>query len=336
MPFLQVVKTTVATLLAWLIAAAVFPGTLPIFAAIAALIVVQPSVNQSFGKAIERSVGVILGVLVATIIGAIFGTGDWIVLLTVVVAILIAWVLRLGPGSASQIPISAMLVLAIGAGKPDYAVERIIETIIGAAIGLVVNVLIVPPVLVEPANRAIAQLTANSALVIDQLADALTTPQSPGQLEQLLTDARALRDERDAAAGAVAQATDSLTLNPRSARHRVTLHHDEEFLLLLSGIITREIGMVRAVHDHYDDGLRTEPTVRAIAVELTRAAHDLRLRADEIGRDPSASPTRAAHTAELPALTAPLTVAKPHPDHWILIGSLLEDLRRIREEIVGE
>jgi hypothetical protein len=38
----------------------------------------------------------------------------------------------------------------------------------------------------------------------------------------------------------------------------------------------------------------------------------------------------------LPALTAPMLVPRPHPDHWILIGSLLEDLRRIREVIIGD
>ena len=41
-------------------------------------------------------------------------------------------------------------------------------------------------------------------------------------------------------------------------------------------------------------------------------------------------------TAELPALTAPLLISRPHPEHWILIGSLMEDLRRIREVITGD
>jgi hypothetical protein len=35
-------------------------------------------------------------------------------------------------------------------------------------------------------------------------------------------------------------------------------------------------------------------------------------------------------------LTAPLRITRPHPEHWLLIGSLMEDLRRIREEIVGD
>jgi hypothetical protein len=40
-----------------------------------------------------------------------------------------------------------------------------------------------------------------------------------------------------------------------------------------------------------------------------------------------------AETTTLPALTRPYTIAAPTGDHWILIGALLEDLRRIHEEI---
>ena len=98
----------------------------------------------------------------------------------------------------------------------------------------------------------------------------------------------------------------------------------------LSVLVTRVLGMARAVHDRWDDTLASEPTVASIALELERAAHDLRLiGADTDGSDPNPV------TAELPALTSPLAIARPHPDHWILIGSLLEDIRRVREEIVG-
>jgi hypothetical protein len=38
-------------------------------------------------------------------------------------------------------------------------------------------------------------------------------------------------------------------------------------------------------------------------------------------------------TASLPALTAPLAVGAPASGHWILVGSLLEDLRRIHESL---
>jgi len=88
------------------------------------------------------------------------------------------------------------------------------------------------------------------------------------------------------------------------------------------------------VHDHYDDELVDDPIVASIAVEMTRAAHDLRL----LARSPERRTTDGEPqpiTSELPALTAPLVVAKPSQQNWILIGSLLEDLRRVREGIIG-
>ncbi|WP_236713507.1 hypothetical protein [Rathayibacter tanaceti] len=100
----------------------------------------------------------------------------------------------------------------------------------------------------------------------------------------------------------------------------------------LGRIVTRVRGMTRTVHDLYDDELVGEPTIADIAVQLHRAAHDLRL----LVQTSVAVPEPEAITDELPALTAPLVIVAPHPEHWILLGALAEDLRRIREEILGE
>src|SRR5688572_13934079 len=136
-PLLQVLKSAAATIAAWLLAGWLVPGPLPVFAAIAALLVVQPSVNQSLSKALERSAGVILGVVIAVLLTMVLGPQSWVVLAAVVVAMLIAWALRASTGTANQVAISAVLVLALGTSNPDYALDRIIETLIGAAIGFI-------------------------------------------------------------------------------------------------------------------------------------------------------------------------------------------------------
>lgn len=97
--------------------------------------------------------------------------------------------------------------------------------------------------------------------------------------------------------------------------------------------MTQLVGMTRGVHDNYDRELPGESTVRGIAVELGRAAHDLRLLAPD--HVPVLTSDRKPTSAESPALTAPLVIGRPSPDHWILIGSLVEDLRRVREGIVA-
>lgn len=323
-PVLQVAKSAVATVSAWLIADWIVQGPPPVFAAIAALLVVQPSLNQSFSKAIERSVGVIVGVVIASALGIAFGEYTWVILVSIVVALIVAWLARATSGTANQVAISALLVLSLGAATPGYAFDRVLETIIGAAIGIVVNVILVPPVAVAPAHRAVDALGEEVAASLERLAHALEHPRSRADLEELLLTARLMRPMRDATENAIAAGRESLTLNPRARRHREELASLSSVLDRLGPIVTQVIGMTRAFYDHYDPTIADEPTVRAIADQLRRAAHDVRLdlRGVETGAVDRGDATG-------PALTAPLAIPTPSPDHWILIGSLLEDLQRI-------
>jgi hypothetical protein len=115
-------------------------------------------VNQSFAKALERSIGVIVGVVIAVLLSLLLGAQSWVVLLAIVVAMLVTWAFRASPGTGNQVAISAMLVLALGSSNPEYAIDRILETLIGVAFALIVNALIVPPVLTAPARRDLGLL----------------------------------------------------------------------------------------------------------------------------------------------------------------------------------
>lgn len=331
-PLLQVVKSAAATIAAWLLAGWVVPGQLPVFAAIAALLVVQPSVNQSFAKAMERSFGVILGVVIAMALSLVLGRWSWIVLLAVVVAMIVAWAFKATPGTANQVAISAMLVLALGSSSPDYAVARIVETLIGAAVGLVVNLLVVAPVLVAPARRDLALLGGEVAASLDRLAEALPQTTSPARLQELMLEARLLRPMKAAADASLAAGEESLAFNPRGSRHRDELAALRALLDRIGPVVTQVIGMTRAYLDHYDDALPEEPAVAAIAEQLRRAGHDVRLAVQlaEIAPEPDAL------TSTIPALTSPLSLRPPSSAHWVLIGSLTEDLRRIRAELRDE
>lgn len=327
-PWLQVAKSAVATIAAWLVAGWLIPGPLPVFAAIAALLVVQPSLNQSVAKAIERSVGVVAGVVIASALALAFGQATWVVLLAVAAALAVAWLLRMTTGTANQVAISALLVLSLGAATPGYAVDRVLETLIGALIGFVVNLVFVPPLALAPAQRAVDALGGEVAASLDRLAGALESPRSSAQLEELMITARLLRPMVQTASDAIASAAESLTLNPRGRRRREELQRLEATLARLSPIVTQVIGMTRAVYDPYEPSLAEEPTVRAIAEQLRRAAHDVRRVVRRTNPDPADPPT-----ASIPALTAPLVIAAPSSGHWILVGSLLEDLRRIHDTL---
>nr|WP_202107062.1 aromatic acid exporter family protein [Agromyces seonyuensis] len=330
LPIIQTAKVAIATSVAWAVCGLVFSQGLPVFGAIAALLVVQPSVNQSLGKAIERSLGVILGVTLAFLLNIWFEANTWVVLSAIVLAIFLSWALRLTQGTTTQIVVSAMLVLSVGASDPIYAVDRVLETIVGAAIGVVVNTAIVPPVEIGPARAAILALGDELASALDRLAYSLRHPQTRPELDGMLAAARHCRDLAETARASLETADDSLMLNPRRGGKREDLADQHVVYDRVLPLVTQIVGMTRTVHDHWDVGLLAEPTVTAIAQDLERASHDLRLVLREHAGEPS--PTE---TAAIPVLTAPIAVAEPHPKHWLLIGALLEDLRRVREQIMG-
>lgn len=323
-PLLLVAKSAFATVLAWFVAGWLIPGPAPVFAAIAALLVVQPSVNQSIGKALERSVGVIVGVVVASALGILLGDAGWVVSIAIVAALVLAWALRMTPGTGNQVAVSAMLVLALGTGTPGYAVDRVLETLIGAAIGFLINLAIVPPLSLVPAHRGIDTLGEAIAATLERLALAIPQPQSSADLDSLLSRARELKGVRDDAEQALAAARESLTLNPRAPRHREELTRLESLVAVLTPIVTQAIGMTRAFRERYDDTLRDEPAMAAIAEQLRRAAHDVRV---SVARGVATS--EGVPEDETAALTRPLSIETPSSDHWVLVGSLLVDLLRI-------
>ena len=332
-PFLQLAKTIIATLLAWFAALWVYPDQQPIFAAIAAIIVIQPSINQSLGKAIERSTGVVLGVALALGASLIFGSHSWLVLLTIMVAFIAGWVFKFTPGTANQIAISAMLVIAIGSATPEYALGRIVETIIGAAIAFVVNAVIVPPVAVGPSQQAIALLGANIAEVLEDVGSVLRRETSYEVLSNIHTRARDLRPQLDKANATLRSAQESLRFNVFKGTHGPELDAQQHLLEQLAVLVTRTIGVARGVRDNYDETVISEPGISQIAEEFMRSGHDLRL----LVRDAGLPAAKQAHpdTQELPALTEPIKLSPPSGYNWILIGFLMENLRRIRDEITG-
>jgi uncharacterized membrane protein YccC len=330
-PLLQIVKTGAAASLAWVVCLAILPAQLPVFGAIAAIIVVQPSVNQSFAKALERTVGVIVGVVIAYLAGLAFGSSTWIVLLAILLALLTGWALRLSQSTTVQLPISAMLVLSIGAQTPGYAGGRIIETALGAVVAVVINLVIVPPVRLQPAHDAVAALGRETAASLDRLARLLVEPSTAGQRNEALVEVRLLPPMLAKARAAVTAAEESLRFNPRRRANSEALELDDDLLAMLGVIVGRVPGMVRGLADNYDESLHGESTVAGLADEMRKAAHDLRLVMQQSDLQP-VEPLPV--TEELPALTAPFHAVTPSPTHWVLIGSLIEDLRRVHEVVV--
>lgn len=329
--WLQVLKVLVAIVVSWGASTLLLGIELPIFAAIAALLVVAPSVSQSVGKGVERSAGVLGGVVLAWLASLVLPSGPVIVLVVTLVAVVVARVLRLAPMAANQLPISAMILLALGAGAgPLFGFERVVETLIGAACALLINLVVVPPVHHEPAEQVMRETAHAVGDVYDRVAGALASPEAMDGAT-LLAEARALRSRIQRTRAAMDALEESTRLNPRARAMRERIERDERLLLTLTVLVNRVIGMARSIADRLDASVADDPTVHRVAAESRRIAHAVRTLVDSHAIDDGR--TRSMTLLDGPALTTPIVVPQPHPTHWVLIGALLEDVRQARESL---
>jgi uncharacterized membrane protein YccC len=208
-------KTVLAAMLAFAAADALNTSDSPVLAPLTALLVVQLSMYETFAAGWERIVSVVAGVLVAYLFALVTGLTWWSLGLVVAISLVAGRLLRLGD-NLMEVPISAMLILAVGgAGTVAAAEGRVVETLVGAVVAVLVNLLIAPPLYIQPASEAIAELAQRMARFSRSLAEAVCGEWSRETALTQLAEARLLGDEVGRADRNLARTEESARLNPR-------------------------------------------------------------------------------------------------------------------------
>jgi hypothetical protein len=220
-PGLRTAKTTLAAVLSFVLAQLLLTSPQPVLAPLTALLVVQLTMYETVASGLQRVASVVAGVLIAVAVATLVGLNWWSLGLVVAASLIIGRLLHLGD-HLLEVPISAMLVLSVG-GAEGPATDRVYETLIGAAVGVAVNVLIAAPLYVQPASDAIGELAERMARFLRALADQLGEGWSRESADRMLNEARRLGDEVDHADRTLARAQDSARLNPRVAQAREAL-----------------------------------------------------------------------------------------------------------------
>jgi hypothetical protein len=198
------------------VAAGPLPGEAPVLAPLTALLVIQSTLYETLTSGLQRVASVVAGVLLAVLLSTVFGLTWWSLGLVVLVSLLIGQRLRLG-SQLMEVPISAMLVLAVGIRPEVAALSRVYETLIGAVVGVGVKML-TPPLYVQSAGDAIGELADRIGRLLREVGDGLRQGWTHERAERWLNQARDLPGPVQHAREALAVAEDSLRLNPRRRR----------------------------------------------------------------------------------------------------------------------
>jgi uncharacterized membrane protein YgaE (UPF0421/DUF939 family) len=273
-----VAKSGLAAGLSWWVARVVTDVPAPVLAPLTALVVVQVSVRASVRTALQRSAAVVLGVLVALAIG------DALALNGVTVAVLVAvslgisqLVMRLPAGAARQVPISILVVLTAVTSSPESSGwSRVMDTVLGAAVGVVVSLALPASRLVD-ARQTLDRLADGLSSGLEAMGSGLQQPWSTDQTEEWRRHARTTRDRLvDEAVEAVGNGRETAHWNVRDRRHTEVLGRYENMVRRLERTAIGISVISRGLDDHTRLSGTTHaamPAMGALLMALADAVH---------------------------------------------------------------
>jgi uncharacterized membrane protein YgaE (UPF0421/DUF939 family) len=346
-PGLRTAKTTLAAVLSFVVADLLGTSATPVLAPLTALLVVQLTMYETFRHGLERIFSVLAGVLVAVGVASVVGLTWWSLGAVIALSLVVGRALRLGP-HLLEVPISAMLVLAV-TNAEDLAVERVYETLIGSAVGVLVNLVIAPPLYMQPAGDALAELADRMAAVLRGLAAQLREDWSRLAADHWLDESRALGAEVARADETLARAEQSARLNPRGRavrrgqpRVRAALTGLEHVHVSLRGLARGLLDRTYFVPVEQQAQAYGEDARRALA-DVLDAAADAVWEIGEVARTSRPEDARRRVERQLADLErrqarlSRLLVVDPaaDPAAWQQHGAVLAAVDRLRVEVAA-
>lgn len=227
---LQIVKTALAAAVSWMVATAVLDSTFPYFAPLAAILTVQVTVADSVEKATQRIIGIIGGVGISLLIGHWFSISSLSIFLVILIGMAISKGLRMNPQIVSQVAVSSFLVLAFGLKEEGYALERIVETLVGSVVAVLINALIIPQNAIPEVEKHILAMGKQATTTLRFLAT---------QLHQTDKGQLVGRQETDTLIAASEKCLDALQLAEQSLKYNPFLTHKRTHLSRLTIVVRR-------------------------------------------------------------------------------------------------
>lgn len=322
----QLVKMVIAATAAWWVSTAIFDAEFPFLAPWMALMTVHATAYRTLSRAAQATLASLLGIAVAFAVGEFLGVSLWSYALAVAVGLLISrvkWIRDEGMTVATM----SVFILSDGFSQEQQQFsERIFELLIGVAIGVMVNLLILPPLRDRQAGRYVDSVNRRIGRLLQDMGAYFTSSnQDAKDASDWVDETSAISLELDSAWSEVSFARESRRANPRSLiRRRIHQATDpswEEILHRTDESISHLRNLARTLRVSYDEnfdwdqGFAEEWSELADAVG--RAVADPDAEVDSLADRLDQLASRTGDNSDIASM------------NWPVYGALITSLRHI-------
>ncbi len=322
---LQIGKTVAAAVIAWVVAVRLFDLQQPFLAPWAALLTVHATVYRTVSRGIQQVGANVFGVLLAFGVGSLLGVNVATIAFTLLVALCVGGA-TLVRAEGMTVATTALIVLTTGyAENTAVLVSRLLDTAIGIACGVLINLVVYPPLADRSAARRVETIDDAVGALLTDMADAIREGYDDDTVDAMVERSRDLDADIEAAWSVVSESNESRRFNPRRTARRVgdraasysdVLHRLEQAVAEARSM-ARTLGLREHAAQTWDPHFKEQwvvllaDTGRAVTDADPEAVAEVRRR---IGRL-----VHTMSTSELPGM------------HWPESGALVINMRNIVE-----
>lgn len=325
---LQILKATLATGVAWVVAAHVLELQQAFLAPWLALLTVHATVYRTVWRGSQAVLASGLGLVVSYVAVQLLGY-DLVATPALVVSVLVGLLLArafLARDEGVAVATTALFVITAGYGSHHAAEEmmlshRFLDTLVGVATGLLVNLLVAPPLDDRVVDSATSDVTRRLGQLLVRMAEDLRGDVDEGVSQEWLEATRDLDDSLDRAQQHLAFTRESRWANPLRHRSRRTADpdHAEAVIYRLEDGIAQARAVARIVHESLVAAEEWDPEFRR---RWTDVLERVGQRVADPGRDTGGAPG-------LDDLVHDLSVADLPDRRWPLYGALITALDNV-------
>ncbi|WP_144554914.1 aromatic acid exporter family protein [Bacillus sp. X1(2014)] len=143
----------------------------PYLAPLSVVLCLQTTIDQSIRYSIHRILGTMIGIILTAYLASHLDMNGWILGLLLLGSTFIAKWLRLDETVLHQVALTVILIFTFERKSKDYSVDRILDTIIGVIITILIHMLLSPPDFTKKAVAATEKLALQLSDILLELSN---------------------------------------------------------------------------------------------------------------------------------------------------------------------